>query len=347
MCDVGKYTAKTGSTSCSDCKRPVGAEFKSSGISDEGCAWTISCNVGYHYVSGIGCQLCSGHTFTNQPTIINGKGGSASTTQCTNCGANSTVNDGHTSCNCNENYHIKGLNNNATLGNGATECELNKYTIRYMSGDGSTKTKEITHGEPVTLLTESAFTKTGYKLSNWTQEKSSTTYAPGATISDGFTSDITLTAIWTPKEFTVTYDVTGATNCGLGSPKCIYGKSGCTAPDVKNCTKPGYTFGGWSCTSGCNSGVGTIGTGTDISKLSDGNNMTLKVNWVPCDAGYYCTDLTMNPCPAGSTSGCNEGKCPSAITDCYMTGGIKIYDSNNNYFELPSDVGKIYYHNGI
>lgn len=343
QCQAGYYTASKGLSTCNSCvSPPKDANFKSPGTSETGCEWLINCNPGYHYVSGEGCQLCSSNTFTYQPTIIEGKGASASSTACISCGGNSVANDARTTCNCIDNYHIKGENNNVTKGNGVTECVINTYTITYMHDSSTKEQKGIEHGESVTLLkeSESGFTKTGYYLDYWRLDNPYTTYEPGATISS-VTSNITLTAIWEKKKFTVTYNVNGATNCGLTFSECTYDQSGCTAPDVKNCTKPGYTFGGWICT-GCNSAVGTIDIGTDISMLSDGNNMTLTVNWVPCPAGYYCTDLTKNPspCPAGSTSDVAK----SAKTHCYMTKDTKICDINNNCFTLPDGVSNIYYH---
>lgn len=346
-CDPGTYTDESGSTSCSACDDPpVGASFSSSpGTSKDKCPWIINCSPGKYYASGTGCTQCPEGTFTIQPTIIKGTGGSASTNnQCIKCGKKSVSNEGRTNCKCIDNHHIKGQDNDVTEDNGATECVPNTYTITYMSDNGSTTKQDgIEHGSSVTTLTEagSGFTKTGYYIEYWKLDKPYTEYKPGnSTLT--VNSNITLTAQWEKKKFTVTYDVGDATNCGLTSPQeCEYENSECTAKTVNTCIHPGHTFRGWSCTSGCNSG-GTIGIGTDISKLSDGNNMTLKANWQECFIGHYCPGIFTNPipCPAGSTSAARSDE----QTDCYMTGNQTVICDNNKCFQLPGGAGNIFYH---
>jgi uncharacterized repeat protein (TIGR02543 family) len=322
------------------------------------CKFSITCKPGEYFAGyDIGCSLCATDkihygTKTTTYTITGTVGNNASlqnfNTACKVCGQNSSPNtNSGISCICNEGYRVKGKKNNITESMDGTDCEPKVYTITY---NNSTLTKTISHsiyhGQAVTLLEGKnlppGFITTGYELSKWTLQYSPTQYTPGETIQNGFTSNTTLIAEVSPKKFTVTYNVNGADNCALSNQGCTYGKSGCTAPDVKNCTRTGHTFGGWICT-GCNSGVSTITIDTDISKLSDGNDMVLTANWVKCSAGKYCTNIaTELPCPAGSTSKAGS----IAITHCYMTGGTtEICDINNKCFTLPG-TNQIYYHDG-
>lgn len=346
-CDNGTYTSTTGASQCTKCNGPQGATFESAGQSDDGCQWSLTCIAGYHYVSNneqSGCQRCLDNTFTSELQNINATGYSY-TRNCTPCGANSTANNAHTNCNCNEGYHISGEQNSNNKNNGEKNCEPNIYTITYKSNNGENQivTETAAHNSTITLKGENTFYKTGHTISGW-KYNDSTTYKPNNQITYDFQSDIELTAQWSGKPFTITYDTGEAKNCTLSTQECTYGAN-CNSQRVESCTYTGYIFRGWKCTSGCTDSNSIIDMGTNISTMSkDGENITLTAQWEQCQPGYYCTSvLKQDACPAGSTSDAGS----SAITNCHMTGGTtQICDGNTpaNCFTLPDNLGSIYYH---
>ena len=349
ICDDGKYTANTGSTSCSDCNKPSVATFTSAGTFVNDCSWEITCNAGEHYVSNTtqsGCTQCAGDTFTANSTTITSKG-YGTTQNCQSCGVNSTANANHTNCNCKQGYHIKGKDETETKNNGTTECVANTYTITYIAnnGTGFTIKRDATYDTYITTLTsddDNKLVNHGYKLSAWENDDEKLSIPPGNSFRYNIQGNLDLTAVWAGKTFTITYDVNGA-DCSLTDQKCQFGYE-CLVKDVNNCKYPGHVFSGWDweCESGCeNSNETIINLGDDISKLSGGENMTLKAIWDPCPAGYYCPNINTEKCPAGSTSAAQS----TAITQCYMVGGTtQICDKNNKCFTLPAAVGNIFYH---
>lgn len=261
-------------------------------------------------------------------------------TACSKCGKFSTSNTNGLGCTCNTGYHVSGKTNSDT-NNNSTDCDPNKYTITYKSNNGQDKTVEQTvdYNSTITLKGQDTFSKTGHTISGW--KYNDITYIPGNQITYDFTSDITLTAQWTEKKFTITYD-TGNANCSLSTTQnCTYGGT-CNSHRVESCKYSGYIFNGWKCTSGCTDSSSIINMDTNVSSLSNGNDMTLTAQWQQCAAGYYCESvLKQDACPAGSTS--DGGK--TTQTDCYMTGATKICDTSGNCFTLP-DTSQIYYHGG-
>lgn len=361
-CNAGTYK-EAGNTACQSCGT-TGTKVKwddqTGTRSQADCKYTATC-LAAQYFGGYstGCVACSSRnnaltgtykysTQTSAVTYSGSVGTSASneSSVCTTCGTNSTTNTDGLGCTCNTGYHINGKTNN-DINNNSENCVINTYTITYdpNGGDGNKKTQSITHGKTVTLKDASTFTKTGYNLSSWQRKNTSTTYTPGETISDGFTSDITLLANWSGKEFTITYDANGAAvTCKPDQHTCTYGTTNCTASDIPSgCTYAGYVFENWTYNGK------SISPGTNITNESNGDNITLTAQWTQCPKGYYCasiikSDTNPSACPAGSTSAAGS----NTKTACYMTGGTtKICDSKNNCFTLPgNNDNKIFYHNG-
>ena len=273
---------------------------------------------------------------------------------CATCGENSiTKDDQGTGCRCIDGYHVSGKTNGDTINNG-TDCVPNQYTITYIANNGTndTEAQPVQYSTTVSTLSASTFERKGYKLSKWENKDKKLQIEPGNSFTYEILGNLELTAAWTGKEFTVTYDV-GDANCdNLSDQTCRYNE-GCRnesniyrggAQDVKSCKYQGYVFRGWKCTSGCENNNETIDPGANISTKSGGENMTLTAIWEQCPAGYYClinSPKTSEKCPAGSTSDAGSVQ----IDDCHMTGGTtKICDKNNDCFTLPAAVGNIFYH---
>lgn len=151
----------------------------------------------------------------------------------------------------------------------------------------------------------------------------------------------TIGCIWdisrcTAKTFLIKYN-TGDGCFRMPNSTCTYGATNCTAPNVSSCTYSGYTFRGWSCDS-CTTQT-LISPGTQLSTLSNGQDIELTAQWQPCPVGHYCSKVSATEkCPAGSTSATGA----QSINNCYMQGGeTQICDSNNDCFTLPDTV-KLY-----
>ena len=335
-CNDGYYTDAKGQEACKKCNKPEKATFITPGTSVDDCSWEMTCKAGEHYVSATtnsGCQLCPGNTFTNEEQKINGKG-YGTTQACTQCGDNSTANSDHTNCNCKNGYHFTDSEGEKQTNNtDGKDCKPDKYTITYESNNekNQTKTQAAHYNSIITLYDKNTFTDTGRNLSGWKYQE---VYTPGGQLKYTFTSDITLIAQWEQKQFTITYiddscDAPPQQSCYYDSPM------GCLALSP-TCTNKGYHFLGWKCESGCSKSE--IKIGDNISKISDGENMTLTAVWEKCPVGHYCEIETKNKCPAGSTSDAGS----STKADCYIQGGSTKICDKNRCFTLPASAGKIY-----
>lgn len=368
-CPAGTYKGSD-DPSCLPCgdKAPVTWNKNITGLTSQSeCAYTATCPA-YHYFGGYttGCarcsalnnQLTSSYFYgieTSEYTITGTIGNSISNfgNACAECGYNSKTNEEGTGCRCIDGYHVNG-GTNGDINNNSTDCVPNQYTITYIANNGTndTKAQTVQYSTTVSTLPASTFSYKGHKLSKWENKDKKLQIEPGNPFTYDILGNLELTAVWTGKEFTVTYDVGGATCDNLSDQTCRYNE-GCRnesnvyrdgAQDVESCEYQGYVFRGWKCTSGCENNNETIDPGANISTKSGGENMTLTAIWEQCPAGYYClidSPKTSEKCPAGSTSDAGSDQ----IYDCHMTGGTtKICDKNNDCFTLPAAVGNIFYH---
>ena len=91
-----------------------------------------------------------------------------------------------------------------------------------------------------TNLTVNAFTRTGYTFAGWaTSAGGSVLYANNA--SYPFTANITLFAVWTPNNLTITHNTQGGSAISNGSTTT----GGSIAASPGTPTRAGYTFNGW------------------------------------------------------------------------------------------------------
>lgn len=135
-------------------------------------------------------------------------------------------------------YVVNGTETRAPTGNapgiyppGATVSNLTTT-----NGDTVTLRANWTLGS-VTLPTPTA--PAGYTFGGW--KTGSSTYAAGATYTP--TANVTMTAIWNPISYTITYNLGGGTN-HASNPGSYTVESGDIT--LQNPTPPeGYTFGGW------------------------------------------------------------------------------------------------------
>ena len=129
--------------------------------------------------------------------------------------------------------------------------EINQYTVTVKPENGEADiTITQDYGTPITAPT---LTREGYQFNGW--DKAFPTTMPA--------ENLTITAQWTVNQYTITYDLAGGTAEGNLDTYTVE----TDAFTLKNPTRPGYTFTGWS---------GTGLTGEDnltvtIQKGSTGN----------------------------------------------------------------------------
>ena len=158
-------------------------------------------------------------------------------------------------------YDNEGLTGDPVTAIGGTEMgnkeywakwEINQYTITFDTACGSA-IAPITQDYGTAITAPADPTREGYTFAGWDT-------AIPATMPAG---DMTITAQWTVNQYTITYDLDGGT--AEGNPDTYTVET--DAFTLKNPTRPGYTFTGWS---------GTGLTGEDnltvtIPKGSTGN----------------------------------------------------------------------------
>ena len=158
-------------------------------------------------------------------------------------------------------YDNEGLTGDPVMAIGGTEMgnkeywakwTINQYTITFDT-DGGSEVAPITQDYGTAITAPAAPTREGYTFTGWDTAIPATMPA----------HNMTITAQWTVNQYTITYDLDGGT--AEGNPDTYTVET--DAFTLKNPTRPGYTFTGWS---------GTGLTGEDnltvtIPKGSTGN----------------------------------------------------------------------------
>ena len=177
--------------------------------------------------------------------------------------------------------------------------ENNCYTIEFDSNGGSALDPvEVAPGTAIVTLPVP--TKNGYALTGWYDDAGGKLSA-----STPVTKNYYLIARWTPVNYTISYNLNGGSVTGNPSSYTIESNT----ITLKNPTRNGYTFTGWS---------GTGLTGSDnmtvtIAKGSTGNR-SYTANW---RANEYYLDLN------GIIDGVTKGNIADAATaDVYLDGKL-------------------------
>ncbi|MEY3111435.1 MAG: hypothetical protein RIT23_566 [Actinomycetota bacterium] len=177
-----------------------------------------------------------------------------------------------------------------------------EYTLSYNAngGTGTTPTSvTATVGSALTIATNTGPTplvRTNYTFTNWNTQANGlgTTYAPGAsTFMPG--SNVTLYAIWTPVDHTLSYDLNGAAGTPPTSQTVTHDTTATVTSSVP--TRTGYTFTGWNTLA---NGTGTsYATGATTSPIT--TDITLYAIWL-ADEVTTTTSTTSTTLPASTTT---------------------------------------------
>ncbi|MCL2140597.1 MAG: InlB B-repeat-containing protein, partial [Dehalococcoidia bacterium] len=150
--------------------------------------------------------------------------------------------------------------------------ENDQYTVTVNSSYADT-TGAGSYGQG-TNVTINAGTRDGYTFSGWTVTTGGVTLASASSATTTFTmpaNDVTVTANWTQRLYTVTVNSSYANTTGAGS----YGQG--TNVTINAGTRDGYTFSGWTVTTG---GVTLASASSATTTFTmPANNVTVTANW--------------------------------------------------------------------
>ncbi|MCR5530334.1 MAG: InlB B-repeat-containing protein [Lachnospiraceae bacterium] len=156
------------------------------------------------------------------------------------------------------------------------------YTIEYDAngGSGAPSKQSIRYGNPATISTKQP-TRTNYTFKGWaTSSGGSVAYAPGAKYTAQ--KSIKLYAVWERTKYKISYKGNGGTAAtGQYVPptsQTFYAGNSVTIGDC-GYTRSGYTFSGWSTSSGDNNSV-KYKRG---DKVTFSGNVTLYAVWKPTE----------------------------------------------------------------
>lgn len=141
---------------------------------------------------------------------------------------------------------IQGTNNTTLY----AQWTIKQYTLQYdgngNDGGSSPSGGSITYQMDITV-SNCSYTNTGLSFIEWNTSAngSGTTYAPGAVFAMP-AETVTLYAIWTPNDYTVTYDGNGNTGGSAPSSEQYAYLTTATASDHGSLKKTGYSFDGWN-----------------------------------------------------------------------------------------------------
>ena len=211
-------------------------------------------------------------------------------------------------------YDNEGLTGSPVTAIGGTETgnkeywakwEINQYTITVKPENGKADiTITQDYGTPITAPT---LTREGYQFNGW--DKTFPTTMPA--------ENLTITAQWTVNQYTITYDLAGGTAEGNLDTYTIETRTF----TLKNPTKSGYTFTGWS-------GTGLTGENNltvTIEKGSTGDR-SYTAHWRYNGSGHSYSYYTIK-----ATAGAGGSISPS--------GNVSVREGRDQTFTITPDKG--------
>ena len=211
-------------------------------------------------------------------------------------------------------YDNEGLTGNPVTAIGNTETgnkeywakwEINQYTVTVKPENGKADiTITQDYGTPITAP---PLTREGYQFNGW--DKTFPTTMPA--------EDLTITAQWTVNQYTITYDLAGGT--AEGNPDTYTIETG--AFTLKNPTKSGYTFTGWS-------GTGLDGEKNMTVTIPTGStgNRTYTAHWRYNGSGHSYSYYTIK-----AVAGAGGSISP--------TGNVSVREGRDQTFTITPDKG--------
>ena len=221
---------------------------------------TVNSGLSVRIASGSGFSR-AGYTFTGWNEAANGSG---------------------TSHSVNSTYVVTG---DITL---YAQWSANTYTLSYNAngGSGSLPSNQSFTVAAGAVVGSATLTRTGYTFDGWWNSSSSgvgsTTLKVGDTYSDP--SDLTLYALWTPIDYTITYDANGGFGLTPQDQNFNVENWPTIASGTDTLFRPGYTFKGWWNTQADGAGTQSY-VGGDVYKTAA--DLTLYAVWVPINYSVF------------------------------------------------------------
>lgn len=149
------------------------------------------------------------------------------------------------------------------------------FMRNYSSSDATKSSETYTYGVSNQSFSNRGYSRTGYALLGWSESQTATkeTYPVNCGVAsswiDGHYPSINLYAVWSKNAYKISYNLNGGTVSG--NPETYHVDTADIT--LKNPTKTGYTFLGWS-------GTGIIGTSKEV-KIPKGSteNRSYTANW--------------------------------------------------------------------
>ena len=212
--------------------------------------------------------------------------------------------------------------------------ELEGYTVTYADGGATSGSVPVDASSPyaegatVTVLgNKGSLVKNGYTFGGWND--GSTDYEADDTF-EMPAEDVTLTAQWTPNDYTITYHLNGASWAGAYDAPATYTVgTGATLPIAANMTNTGYTFDGWY----ANSDLSTGGVKTEVGTSEYGN----KEFWAKWTENTYT--ITYNANGGSGTTSSTNGHYVTVADNGFTAPDGKIFTGWNT---LSTGLGESY-----
>ncbi len=209
--------------------------------------------------------------------------------------------------------------------NGATDIGSVSNLPSYVAGENGTGTFKYTvESETITLPTD--LTKTDYAFGGWKITGEETTISE---ISQGSTGDMSIEAVWTLTEYTVSVDTKGADSIGsladitgynTDTNSFTYTVETETITLPTDLTKNGYTFGGWK-----------VVDGDTITEIAQGSREDISI-----EAIWNIVEYTVTINTNGATGNGSISNLPSYDA---LAGTFK-YTVETETITLPTDLTK-------
>jgi uncharacterized repeat protein (TIGR02543 family) len=151
---------------------------------------------------------------------------------------------------------------NPTTSSSTTIQVLGAFTVTYNvnAGVGTAPVQGSYSGTAISLPAGTGLTRSGYNFGGWSLTETGTSltspYSPP--------SSITLYAVWTARQYTITYSANGGTGSQL-TGSYTTGAAATTLPATSTFSRLGYSFGGWAATAGSTTPVTSYSTSADAT----------------------------------------------------------------------------------
>ena len=176
----------------------------------------------------------------------------------------------------------KTISANADANDWVIKYDRNKYTVTYEAGTASgtsgipSTQSDVKFGANVTP-TLTGIASTDSDFNGWKDADDNEYPANGTTSFTMPAKDVTLTAQWQKKTFTVAFNVDGGTT--VASIQNVEYGSTLTEEQAPAPAKDGYVFDGWYSDSGKNTAWSFGTNGTQVTGITTGSTVTIYAKW--------------------------------------------------------------------